>query len=230
MCGRITQGKDADLYLGSLAKDAQRVRRVNLQPFHPDFNALPSSQRLIVRIDQDGMLAELRPWAYLSGWARSERKPPAINARLDKLGNGYYRQIMKHGRVIVPADGWYEWTGVKGSKQPWYIHPTDGQPLFFAGLADHYRDGHEGETPGFVIVTDDAQGGMIDIHDRRPVALTADDAALWMDLDLSYEQAAEIARVSARPTEDFQWHKVSTAINGIRNHGPELIDPIAEES
>lgn len=26
-------------------------------------------------------------------------------------------------RVIVPADGWYEWTGDPGDKQLWFISP-----------------------------------------------------------------------------------------------------------
>lgn len=32
------------------------MRRMNIDTFHPDFNGLPSSQRLIVRADDEGCL------------------------------------------------------------------------------------------------------------------------------------------------------------------------------
>jgi putative SOS response-associated peptidase YedK len=40
---------------------------------------------------------------------RSIRKDPmAINTRLDKMLNRYWKPLLKSGRAIVPAQGWYE--------------------------------------------------------------------------------------------------------------------------
>lgn len=47
---------------------------------------------------------------------------------------------------------------------------------------------------GFTIVTADAQGGLIDVHDRRPIVLSAADAALWLDEGLAAEQAELLLR------------------------------------
>jgi putative SOS response-associated peptidase YedK len=43
--------------------------------------------------------------------------------------------MWKSNRVIVPADGWYEWVKKEGAKQPYFITPIDGEPLHFAGLS-----------------------------------------------------------------------------------------------
>ena len=36
-------------------------------------------------------------------------------------------------RAVVPADGWYEWTGEKRRKTPWQITRKDNALLWFAG-------------------------------------------------------------------------------------------------
>ncbi|WP_373989082.1 SOS response-associated peptidase family protein [Duganella sp. BuS-21] len=56
---------------------------------------------------------------------------------------------------------------------------------------------------GFAIVTDDAEGGMTDIQNRRPVVFTASDAAAWMDPELSGEQDSEFARSVALGPDRF---------------------------
>lgn len=105
-----------------------------------------------------------------------------------------------------PTDGT---NGAASRDRATLVYPPEARPapLFCSGLADHYRDGREHESPGVVIVADDAQHGMLDIHDRRPVALFAADAALWMNLDLPYEQAAQIARIGTQLTDDFHQEK-----------------------
>jgi putative SOS response-associated peptidase YedK len=47
-----------------------------------------------------------------------------------------FRPLLFHRRFLVPADGFYEWKGVKPPKQPYYIHMTDDRPFAFAGLWD----------------------------------------------------------------------------------------------
>ena len=44
--------------------------------------------------------------------------------------------LLRAGRGIVCASGWFEWTGEKGSKQPWRVHRKDGEPLFLLALAN----------------------------------------------------------------------------------------------
>jgi putative SOS response-associated peptidase YedK len=64
-----------------------------------------------------------------------------------------------------------------------------------------------------VILTQDCEGGMVDIHDRRPVVLEPADAWLWMNPKTTVEEAAHLARSRSVPSEEFQWWKVSRAVN-----------------
>jgi putative SOS response-associated peptidase YedK len=43
--------------------------------------------------------------------------------------------MIKNGRMIIPAEGWYEWVGPKDDTQPWYIRPHDGKPLWMATVS-----------------------------------------------------------------------------------------------
>ena len=67
---------------------------------------------------------------------------------------------------------------------------------------------------------------MVDIHDRRPVVLSPDDARMWLDPDLPAEQAEHLARSMAVPADEFTWHAVSKAVNRVGNSTPELIAPV----
>ncbi|GAB1845685.1 hypothetical protein MyNCGM683_05080 [Achromobacter xylosoxidans] len=64
------------------------------------------------------------------------------NARLDKIlaGAWPWKTLTARGRILVPADGWYEWKpladGPKPPKQPYFVHATDNSPLFFARLSN----------------------------------------------------------------------------------------------
>ena len=89
----------------------------------------------------------------------------------------YFAPIWPH-RCVVPANGWYEWTGEPGKKQPYYIHLKTEEPMFFAAIGEF--SGHV-EHDGFVVITPDSQGGMVDIHDRRPVVLPPALAREWLD-------------------------------------------------
>src|SRR3954467_619653 len=66
---------------------------------------------------------------------------------------------------------------------------------------------------GFVIVTQDCEGGMVDIHDRRPIVLEPEDAWRWMDPGTPVEEAAHIAQSRSLPTEAFTWWRVSSQVN-----------------
>jgi putative SOS response-associated peptidase YedK len=126
----------------------------------------------------------------------------------------------------VPADGWYEWTGEKGRKQPWYIRLKTDKPMFLAAITNYHPDKEPAEGTGFVIVTAAAEAGLVDVHDRRPVVLAPEDARLWMDQDFSTEQAEQLARAASLPPDAFEWYRVSTDVNNARNNDEHLIQSI----
>ncbi len=113
-----------------------------------------------------------------------------------------------------------------GKKQPYYIRAVDGAPLYFAGLTSVKLSEEAREGDGYVIVTAAADGGLVDVHDRRPVALTADDARAWLSPETSLEEATHIANNLALPATAFECYPVSRAVGKVGNDEPSLNDPI----
>lgn len=177
----------------------------------------------MIHIEDDHLFIDDLHWGYRSAWAEASGKiPMAINTRLEKIANRYWKPLLKSGRAIVPAAGWYEWTGEKGQKQPWHIHRGDGAPLYLAALANFGPDTEAKTSNGFTIVTADAQGGMVDVHDRRPVVLAAEDAALWLDPAMESEQAEQLIRSVAFGSDSFDWYMVDRAVGNVKSQGPQL--------
>ncbi len=223
MCGRFDQNDIARRYIAAFGwADAAYNSQAQ-----PTYNAAPGTYRPVIHMQDGEPAVDDLHWGYRAAWA-AEKLPVCVNARLEKITNNYWRKLLKTGRAVVPANGWYEWTGEKGKRQPWHIHRKDGEPLFMLALANFgpFKE-HKAES-GFVLVTADAEGGMVDIHDRRPVVLNAADAATWLDPDISTEQAEMLARQMALPADAFAWYKVSPEVNYAGRDGAHLIEPLPE--
>lgn len=224
MCGRLTQTLSVSHYRNELGMPYKDMFEGIVEEPIGDFNVLPGIGHLTLRIIDDKVVTEKIKLQYLSEYARQQGFAPAINAQIEKLLTPYYRVMMKTGRIIVPVDGWYEWVKEGKVKQPWYIKRKDGKPMYLAALTNHFPDQEDSEGAGFVVITNASAGGMVDVHDRRPVVLSPDDARDWMDLSFDYKQAESIARERSLPVEAFEWYKVSRDVNGYKFHGPNLID------
>ena len=198
----------------------------------PDWNVPPGSRPWLMHRIGDGQ-PRIEPvkWGYRPRWAADKGLPVSINARIEKAASGpYFRALFKSGRAIVPADGWYEWTGAAGNKQPWYIRQKSDKPMFMAALTDFRPDREAPEDCGFVIVTAPAEGGLVDVHDRRPLVFAAEDAALWMDNELPPDQAEHLARSMSLPTDAFDWYPVSKDVNRVASNDAHLIARLDAES
>ncbi len=231
MCGRIVQKRNINDYLEKIIR-APEARQVFEDLVGPRYNIPPGTRPLALH-ELGG--APIRPerifWGYKpANWPRA----PISNARIETIAAGKWpwQWLLKDGgRVVVPADGWYEWKPLtddpKGPKQPYYIHRIDDEPLFFAAVCA-WRPGREhGKDNGMAIVTNDAKGGMVDIHDRRPVVLTPELAREWLDPATTQARAADIL-MSGLPDGAFTWHKVRTQVGNSRYELPDAIAPVED--
>jgi len=223
MCGRFDQSQTARYYANVFGwADA-----VYDSESAPAYNVSPGSYRPVMHVQDGERRIDDVFWSYRAKWAEG-KVPITINARLDKLSNRYWSRLLKNGRAVVPAEGWYEWTGEKGKKQPWHIHRKDRAPLFMLAIANFGTFTENRAEAGFVIVTDAAAEGMLDIHDRRPVVLEAADAAVWLDPGLAPDAAIELARNAALPPEAFEWFKVTPEVNRAGADSPEMALPLPD--
>ena len=226
MCGRFTQYRTVEDYAKALQLGLLDGDWSN-QPLER-YNVAPQSRVMLLHQDDQGTHALAVRWGYAPHWADGKR-PPAINARIETASTSrFWGAIWKKGRVIIPADGWYEWKKDPDNpkvKQPYFIRLKGDAPAFFAGIADIPQDGEEG-AGGFAIITAASDEGMVDIHDRRPVVLPPEIAREWLETGLAPERAEDLARHHDLPVEEFEWYPVGKEVGNVKNHGAALIERI----
>jgi putative SOS response-associated peptidase YedK len=182
-------------------------------------------------------------WGLVPFWA----KDPSIgnrmiNARTETVTQKpAYRKAFASRRCLLPADGYYEWytsqqrnASGKPVKQPFFIHPADGGVLAMAGLYEIWRDPTraDDEPDRFrwtcTVLTTTAEDELGRIHDRMPMLLEKEAYDRWLDPEVSDPEDLLSLLVPAAPGR-LEAYPVSTAVNNVRNNGPELLEPLPGE-
>ncbi|WP_244233348.1 SOS response-associated peptidase [Pseudomonas aeruginosa] len=200
---------------------------VNLVGEQPErYNVAPSTAVTTLRLEGDALVAQAVRWGWRPFWARDRAAP--INARVEKVAHGRFFSAAWRHRALTPVSGWFEWVDEGGTrKQPYHIQHADGSPVLCAAIGQFpgLDDDEQAEQHGFVIITADSAGGMVDIHDRRPVVLPPDLAREWLDPATPPERAEQIVLHQGEPAEAFTWYAVSRDVGNVRNQGAYLIEP-----
>jgi putative SOS response-associated peptidase YedK len=177
-------------------------------------------------------------WGLVPSWAKDPSAGSRmINARAETVtAKPSFRAAFARRRCLIPADGYYEWRALGGGsrplKQPYYIHPADGRGMAFAGLYELWRDRTlPADHPKSwlwtaVIITTQATDDLGRIHDRMPMVVGPDRWAEWLDPAASDPRVLLDAMVPA-VSSGLATRPVSTAVNSVRNDGPDLIAPVA---
>ena len=246
---------ELDIDLDRTGEPARSLLKTPQQPpaGQPDWNVAPTKQAPVVLTrhprGEDEAAAKGDParqlrlltWGLVPSWA----KDPGVGARMINaraetvLDKPAFAKAAASRRCLVPADGWYEWqvspvaTDAKGKprKQPFFIHRGDDAPVTFAGLYEFWRDpSRAADDPDawlttYAIVTTAADPGMDRIHDRQPLVLEPGMWADWLDPELTDRGHVQEMLDFAAPGR-FAAYPVSTAVNGARSNGPELLEPL----
>jgi putative SOS response-associated peptidase YedK len=229
MCGRYSIYESMDHYLKELAPRQLLINGYDLWPIER-YNVAPTTRIEVIRSVGETLSVDKVRWGWSPFWAKGKRPDP-INARVETVMTGrFFKGLWPNGRVLVPANGWFEWVkdpGIPKNKQPYFITLKDQKPMFFAGLAEVHYGLEPDERDGFVIITAASDQGMVDIHDRKPLVLSTEHAREWIDSETSVLRAEELARGCCRPAEDFRWYPVGKAVGNVRHQGPELIEEVS---
>jgi putative SOS response-associated peptidase YedK len=203
----------------------------------PSWNVAPTDQVLGIRArrqeGEDHLSRLLIPyrWGLIPSWAKDAKSGSRLfNARGETVATkASFRSAFKTHRIIVPADGFYEWHKQNsGSKQPHYFTRIDGAPLAFAGISEWWRDRSDPDAPPIYscsIITTTASQDMDGIHDRMPVILDPNTFDAWLDPAIE-DIGALTPLVHAAPPGTISHHAVSQRVGNVRNNDPELIESI----
>ncbi|GAA3758512.1 SOS response-associated peptidase [Salinactinospora qingdaonensis] len=181
-----------------------------------------------------------------------------INARSETVADKpAYRDAFAHRRCLLPADAYYEWQLVpertpgpaqpgtspvtdpehaarkaRTAKRPFAVRYADGRPLALAGVFERWRDPQRADDDpaawlwSCAVITAEAAPELAHIHERMPVVLDTSNWGTW--LDPAAGLADLLPLMAATPASEFTAEQVTTAVNSVRNNGPELLEPVEE--
>ncbi|WP_421724469.1 SOS response-associated peptidase [Bauldia sp.] len=222
MCGRF-------LLIATPDEVAALLGYLDGEWFPPRYNIAPTQPIAIVRRVNGARRFALVRWGLVPGWVEDPRRfSLLINARAEGIGEKpAFKGAFRHRRCLIPASGFYEWRGSKGSaRQPHLLRRTDQAPFAFAGLWESWlgRDGSEIDSA--TIITVAARGEPARIHDRMPLILGPESYDTWLGGD-DHRPPDLHPLIEAAPIGSLESFAVGTRVNSVDNDGPDLIEPPA---
>ncbi len=215
MCGRysLTYGD-----LGAIVAELDAI----LDPtaaelYRPRYNVAPTDTVVIGRApdaQDDALAASTRPHLVPGVWGLRRDQRLIINVRAENAA-ARFPGAYRGGRCVVPADGFYEWTGERKARHASWFHAPDGAPLLMAGIFDEHRA--EGTPPTFAVLTTAARAPVAAVHDRMPVLLSPESARRWL-----LGSAAGPVVADAVPLVS---QAVSSRVNAVANDDPTCLLP-----
>jgi putative SOS response-associated peptidase YedK len=210
----------------------------------PDYNVAPTDRVHVVRRSrraadaaaeagavrsanlQPGRVVSVARWGLVPSWAEGPSVGSRmLNARAETLiEKPAFRAAFARRRCLIPADGWFEWTPLPDGpgKQPYFMTPSAGGGLVFAGLWEVWGEG-EDRLYTCTVVTTAAVGPLLAVHDRMPLVLPRERWASWLGEAGDADPAALLAPTPAELVEAMEIRPVGSAVGNVRNKGAELV-------
>lgn len=228
MCGRFT------LAIPSVT-DLAEILGASFDPdleafYRPRFNIAPTNIHVVLRLSEGRRELVPARWGLVNRWAKdASAASRQINARSETARDKpAYRDAFERRRCVIPADGFYEWSGPKGARRPLWFHPPKGGLLHLAGLYETWTNPATGEAERtFTILTTPANDVIAPVHDRMPAILNPTDLDVWLTTPQkkgepsTAEQAAALLRPAAHSAIEPRW--VSPRVNATGYDAPDLI-------
>ena len=192
------------------------------------YNIAPTQPIPVVCRDRQGARRfRLMRWGLLPAFVKDPKTfPTLINARFeDVLTKPSFRNAMRWRRCLIPADGFYEWTGPPGRRRPFHLRPRKPGLIAFAGLYERWRDPQGGEIDTVAILTCPANRTVAELHDRMPVVVAPEHYEAWLDIEgTTPEEALAILRPA--PDDLFEVVELHPKINDSRKDEPGIQEPV----
>ena len=128
MCARFTLTAGVRAVAEALGVDPAALAGI---AYRPRYNIAPTQPHFIVRERREEREALPASWGLVNTWATDAKRAGAqINARAEDVPRrrAYRAAWQKRRRCLVPADGFFEWTGPKTARRPVWFHLPGGGP------------------------------------------------------------------------------------------------------
>src|SRR5437879_3298823 len=129
MCSRFSLAEDRDFLAARLG-----ISAIALANYRPRYNIAPQQEHFIVTTESERRKVTAARWGLVINQEQGRRRY-LINARAETLeSRPTFAEAFAQRRCVIPASGFYEWTGSKSARQPYWINRSNGDLLLFAGL------------------------------------------------------------------------------------------------
>jgi len=225
MCGRFVGYRKKEELLDLFPIDECRTEVTG------SYNIAPSQEILaIVKRDNKNYLDKFH-WGLVPFWAKDvSMGARMINARAETVhSKPSFRSAFIRRRCLILSDGFYEWSGDAGSKQPYFMTTMGEKPFAFAGLWERWDDKGK-RSSGYrscAIITTTASDSMRHIHHRMPVILKPEVYQQWLDPEYQDTQGLREILKSMTISEMYS-RPVSKQVNTVRNNEPSNIKPLKQ--
>ncbi len=222
MCGRFA--------LTAPSSTITEIFQIDVLPdVLPRYNVAPTTQVSCIVEEPDGSrVMKTFRWGLIPFWAKDKKIAyKTINARGETVAKKpAYRAAFKKRRLLILADGFYEWERrSKTVKIPHLIGLDGGEPFAMAGLWERWTDPEtDDEVLSCTIITTAGNELMQGIHDRMPVILPRAHWDVWLDPKVNDATVLQELLVPY-PASAMQERTVSTQVNNARNRGADVQGP-----
>jgi putative SOS response-associated peptidase YedK len=231
MCGRLiggnlTQAQMLEIIEGFIHPSTPIAIDHDAPAARTGFNIAPTQQVNLLFAQSGGhRVASTARWWLVPTWFKgtvAEWKATTFNAKIETAAQKpAFRTAWSDGRCVIPATGYYEWSGPKTNRQPHRVYLDQNHPvMLFAGLQTRLRSGLRTCT----ILTRNALPEIAELHPRMPVLLTADEAERW----LNHADDDDHIRASYGLGWEGRVRVHRVARFGPRDDGPELIEKLED--
>lgn len=196
--------------------------------FPARYNIAPTQAIPVVLLDETGARRfRLMRWGLLPAFVKDPKTfPTLINARSEEvLAKPSFRHAVRRPRCLIPADGFYEWTGPKGKRRPFHLRPRAPRLIAFAGIYECWQDPQGGELDTVAILTCDANRTVSALHDRMPVVVEPELYDDWLDVErVSAEEA--LAMIALAADDLLEAVELDPKINDSRKDELGILEPL----
>lgn len=215
MCGRYT-----------LTQSPKQIKGIQLSledmEFEGKYNIAPSQSNYVIPSGKPYSIHSYR-WGLIPHWAKDMSIAyKLINARVESVADKpSFRTAVRHGRCLVPADGFYEWKKLGKSRQAYRITMRDDSIFCFAGISTSWLSPNNEKIYSYSVITTEPNELMAPIHNRMPAILSISDYEKWLDDKLDVMEAISLCKPF--PSEEMKAYMVSPRVGNVRNHDADLI-------
>jgi putative SOS response-associated peptidase YedK len=184
MCGRFTQAYTWE-QIHAFSQPLTNELPLGGGNLQPRYNIAPTTDIQIIVRTATGRALRMARWGLVPRWWKKPLKgmPATFNARVETVDSAaMFRDAYRQHRCIIPASGFFEWTGPKEERTPHYFTAADGELLAFAGLWERWTNPETGvEIATCTIIVREADAWTARYHDRMPTMLHPKDFDAWLD-------------------------------------------------